>query len=78
MIIIGALLLVMVISSAVVVFACMLSSQGNRKLDHVDGVAMKMEGRWSGTSFGGQYTTNVPHCSFEPEDLEDFRARRPF
>ena len=78
MIVIGALLLAMVISSFLVVMACMLSSRGNRELEQMDNAALELNGQWSGTSFGGQYTSNVPHCSFEPEDLEDSQAARRF
>lgn len=74
MVIIGALLLVMVISSTVVVSACMLSSRRGLELEPGDGAKVDMNRWWSGTSFGGRYATPVPQCSFEPEDLEDIRS----
>jgi len=78
MIVVGALLVVMVISSALVLSACMLAGQHNRKLEPVDGLTLEMSGRWSGTSFGGKYTSRVSCCSFEPEDLEEIQIARRF
>ena len=74
MVLIGALLLGMLISSVLVVSACMLASQRSRELESGDGFTTEMSGHWSGTTFGGKYTTKVPHCSFEPEDLEDVQV----
>lgn len=78
MVIVGVLLLVMVISSALVLSACMLAGQQNRELELIGGPTLEMSGRWSGTGFGGKYTTKVPCCSFEPEDLEEARVLRRF
>jgi hypothetical protein len=78
MVFIGALLVVMVVSSALVLLACMLASQRNQELERGDGFAVELSGRWSGANFGGKYTTRVPYCSFEPEDLEDARAVHRF
>ncbi len=69
MVIVGALLVVMVISSAMVLSACMLAGRHNQKLEPVDEPTLEMSGRWSGTNFGGKYTTRIPYCSFEPEEL---------
>ncbi len=74
MIIIGVLLLVMFVSSTLVISACMLSSQKSLEPEQGDGVKVDMNRWWSGTSFGGRNTAPVPHCSFEPEDLEDIRS----
>jgi len=78
MIIIGAILLVMVISSAVIVSVCMLSSQGNRRLEQSRDMATNSSDRWSGTSFGGKYVTSIAHFNFEPEELENLPGTRRF
>jgi hypothetical protein len=78
MIIVGAILLVMVVTSAMVVSACMLSSQANRKLEQSRDVTMKMSDHWAGSSFSGQYAGNIPHFNFEPEELEGLPGTRRF
>jgi hypothetical protein len=78
MIIIGAVLLIMVISSTVIVSVCMLSSQGNRRLEQNQDLATNMGDRWSGTRFGGKYATSIPHFNFEPEEMESLPGSRRF
>ncbi|MFN2221467.1 MAG: hypothetical protein ACK2UH_02870, partial [Candidatus Promineifilaceae bacterium] len=65
MFIIGALLVIMVISSALVLSACMLASKRSQKLEQGDGLSVELSGRWSGANFGGKYTSKAPFCSFE-------------
>ena len=78
MIIVGTLIALMFISSALVLSACMLSGQRSQEMEPVEGMTMKMSGQWSGTTFGSSYTTKLSHCSFEPEDLEEIQTVRQF
>lgn len=78
MVIIGALLLVSFISSALVISACMLYGLRSQEVEQDDRMTMEMSGQWSGTTFGGKYTTKIPRCRFEPEDLEDVQALHHF
>lgn len=78
MLVIGTLLLVMAISSALVVSACMLSSLRNLEFDNSDRLTTKTTIPWSRTTCGGMYITKMPPLSFEPEDLEDVQVVQHF
>jgi hypothetical protein len=78
MVIIGALLLVMFLSSSLVLSAFVVAGQRNRQFEMSDGLTVEMSSQWSGMTHGGNYTTSIPHCSFEPEDLEDVQAIHHF
>jgi hypothetical protein len=74
MAIIGAFFVAMVVSSALLLSACMLVGRQEREREQANGLALEMSGRWPGSAFGGKYTTRLPRCSFEPEDLEDIQV----
>jgi hypothetical protein len=78
MVVVGALLVIMVISSALVLSACVYSARRSQSSEQADKCMLELSSRWSGTNFGGKYTTTIPHCSFEPEDLEEFQVAHPF
>ena len=74
MILAGTLVVLAIASFAIIVSSCMLSSRYGREEEQHEWLTIEMGGQWPGTTFGGNYTTKVPHCSFEPEDLEDIKA----
>ncbi len=71
MIFIGALLVVMSVSSALVLSACMLAGQRDQEPERVDRPTVELSGRWSSANSHGKHTTKAPSSSFEPEDLEE-------
>ena len=78
MIIGGALIITLIVSAVLLFSATMLTGQDRRDLEPGDGLTTEIGGQWPGTAFGGKYTTKLPCCSFEPEDLEDDQAFHHF
>lgn len=74
MAIIGALFAVMVISSALVLSACMLVGRHDPAFKRANRLSREMNDRRPGATSAGRYSTRIPHCRFEPEDLEEIQV----